>query len=221
MTLRRLVPGGEDIDPDDRAALLDLYRPPREDWFRLNFVATLDGNAAGVDGTSESLTSRPDRRILGVIRELSDVVLIGAGSVRAEGFQVPKRAHLAIVTRSGDLGGHLLDDVSRVTVLGPASARDGVAATLGAEFVELEGDAIVTVLRAHGWRSIVCEGGPTLAAALLAAGAVDECCLTTRPRLGGASLPWLADGVAPTELSLQVLLADEDGTLFARWLVQR
>ncbi len=104
MILRRLVPAGPELDLDDRPALLDLYRPPRSTWLRLNMVATVDGAAAGSDGTSESLTNRADRRILGVIRELADVVLVGAASVRAEGYQLPKRAPLAVVTRSGDLG---------------------------------------------------------------------------------------------------------------------
>ena len=135
-------------------------------WLRLNLVATVDGNAAGPDGTSESITSRTDRRILGVIRELADVVLIGAASVRAEGYQVPKRAHLAIVTRSGELGGHRLADVDRVVVLGPESARARVAQTLGAMFIAV-GDApgeLVTALRDRGLASRSCAraGRPSL-----------------------------------------------------------
>jgi len=221
--LRPLVPVGPEVDLDDRAALLEWYRTPRPDWLRLNFVASVDGSVTGPDGTSETLTSRSDRRILGVIRELADAVLVGAGSVRSEGYQVPKRAPLVIATRSGDLGGHRIEDLERVVVLGPERARATVAATLGAEFVAV-GDHprdLVSALYGRGWRSVVCEGGPTLAAELLNASLVDELCLTTSPVLGGASLPLLGGPVAQRRLSLAGLLSDDDDLLFARWLVER
>lgn len=212
--MRQLIPQGPDVDLDDRDALLELYRPPRADWLRLNLVATVDGSAAGTDGTSETLTSRADRRILGVIRELADVVLVGAGSVRAEGYLMPKRAPLAIMTRTGDLRGHRLDDVSRVTVFGPQGAREGVAATLGARFV-VAAD-VVGALRDEGWQSIVCEGGPTLATELVPV--ADEVCLTTAALIGGPTLPLLAGAVPSTRLTLAGLLADES-MLFARWRI--
>lgn len=211
------MPPGPDVDLDDRDALLDLYRPPSADWLRLNLVATVDGSAAGSDGTSETLTSRADRRILGVIRELADVVLVGAGSVRAEGYLMPKRAPLAIVTRSGDLRGHRLDDVSRVTVLGPERARARVAETLGARFVVT--DELLPALHGEGWRSIVCEGGPTLAAEFVPF--ADELCLTTAPLLGGPALPLLGGAIAAEAVSLLGLLSDDEGMLFTRWRISR
>lgn len=223
MKLHRLVPAGPQLDLDDRDALLAHYRPPRPRWLRLNLVSTLDGRAAGEDGTSETLTSRADRRILGVIRELADAVLVGAASVRLEGYQLPKRAPLAVVTRSGDLTGHRLTDPADVLVLGPESARAHAQRTLGGQFAAVGDDpaAIVGELRRRSWSSVVCEGGPTLATQLLAAGLVDELCLTTTPRLGGAPMPLLAPGLDPTGLRLRGLLADGDGALFARWAVTR
>ncbi|WP_439565899.1 dihydrofolate reductase family protein, partial [Microcella sp.] len=87
--LRRVVPveGGElDVDhPDARRTLLDWYEPHSPEHVRLTFVSTLDGRAAGGDGTSESLTTRTDRMILGVIRQHADVVLVGAETVRRAG----------------------------------------------------------------------------------------------------------------------------------------
>ena len=227
--LRRIVPAADEVPEavhiDDRDRLLELYAPPSPDWLRLNLVASVSGSAAGTDGTSESLTSRADRRILGVIRELADVVLVGANSVRAEGYQLPRRAQLAIVTRSGDLGGHRLGGSERqAVVFGPESARGAAAASIGARFVALADDSMPTLLaalRAEGYASIVCEGGPNLAAQLIAAGVVDELCLTTSPRLNGNSLPLLGAGAAdelPLSLS-QLLIDDTDDTLFARWRV--
>lgn len=223
MILRRLVPAGPEVDLDDRSALLDLYRPPRAEWLRVNLVATVDGSAAGPDGTSESLTSRADRRILGVIRELAEVVLVGAASVRTEGYVLPKRAHLAIATRSGDLTGHRIDSIERVVVFGPPSAAEQVKTTLGARFVAIDPapTSIVGALHSEGWRSIVCEGGPSLVGELLGATLVDEYCLTTAPVLGGPALPLRSEPAALQRLELAGLLGDEDGSLFARWLVDR
>jgi riboflavin biosynthesis pyrimidine reductase len=112
--LRRVWPASDvaelDVDaPDARSTLLDWYTPHDGEYLRLNFVTTLDGRAAGSDGTSNSLTSTTDRMILGVIRQYADVVLVGAETVRREGYLRPSRAALAIVSASGDLTGHQLD----------------------------------------------------------------------------------------------------------------
>jgi riboflavin biosynthesis pyrimidine reductase len=226
-TLRRLVPEVEEVDLDDRARLLELYAPPEPEWLRLNLVASISGSAVGSDGTSETLTSRADRRLLGVIRELADVVLVGANSVRAEGYQLPRRSRLAIVTRSGDLGGHRLGEgqdgrPAEVLVLGPEPARARAAASIDARFIALPDDSMATLaaaLRAEGFVSIVCEGGPSLAAQLIAADLVDEVCLTTSPRVNGGALPVLGTGAAPDRAATltQLLLDAADGTLFARW----
>jgi riboflavin biosynthesis pyrimidine reductase len=232
--VRRIVPSIDEmidvapeiVDLDDRERLLELYAPPRKDWLRLNMVASVSGSAAGTDGTSETLTSRADRRILGVIRELADVVLVGANSVRAEGYQLPRSAPLAIATRTGDLGGHrLAGGERRVVVLGPEGARGAAAASIDARFVPLSDDSVttlVTALRAEGFASIVCEGGPNLAAQLVTAGLVDELCLTTSPRVNGGALPVLGAAAAPdVPVTLAQLLLDGDGTLFARWRLSR
>ena len=72
MSLQRVLPPGASVDPDApgaRQALLDDYEPDPGATVRLNLVTTLDGRAAGSDGTSETLTTRTDRMILGVIRQ--------------------------------------------------------------------------------------------------------------------------------------------------------
>lgn len=235
MTLRRVVPadGGQvDLDAvDARSTLLDWYNPHAPEHLRLNFVSTLDGRAAGVDGTSQSLTSRADRTILGVIREMSDLVLVGAESVRREGYVRPKRAALAVVTATGDLGGHRLDDPSAdhpLIVLTTDSGAPRVAQTLpSAQVLVLDGDGaldvndVVATLRRAGYGRIVAEGGPRLAAQLFEASLVDELCLTVMPRLGGPALPLLTS--APLEVRHahpQQLLLDDDGTHFGRWALR-
>nr|WP_246335463.1 dihydrofolate reductase family protein [Microcella alkalica] len=207
------------------------YAPGEGESIRLNFVTTLDGRVTGEDGTSGSLTAGADRMILGVIREHADVILVGASTVRAESYRLPRRTPLAIVTSSGDLSGHEFEpreDAPDVLVLAPGSATDAVRRSLrgirhtilplpdrSEPATALE---ILGALRAHGAERMVCEGGPGLAGRLLAAGLVDEVCLTTVPRLGGSGISLLPDDDgAITRWAPRQLLLDGDGVHYARW----
>jgi riboflavin biosynthesis pyrimidine reductase len=223
----------ESSDARDRVA--ELYRPPREDWLRLNLIASVSGSATGPDGTSETLTNPADRLILGVIRSLSDVVVVGAASVRAEGYFVPRKGALAIVSRSGDFSGHRIRDTGAhgtVLILCPSAATDRARDTIGLADVtvvpvpdsngSLAADAIVASLRTAGYRSIVAEGGPALATHLLLGGVVDELCLTTSPVLNGGQLPTFgADEFDDRPLDLSQLLIDADGFSYARWALRQ
>ncbi|TFD81332.1 pyrimidine reductase [Cryobacterium sp. Sr8] len=238
------APSLDGMDAAGRNWLLAHYRQGDGPFLRVNMIASLNGSATGDDGTSNTLTSRLDRRILGVIRELSDVVLVGAGSVRAEGYVVPAKAALAVVTSSGDLSGHRLDarpaDAAGhpVLILCARSNLDRARASVGtarATIVPLDdegGDitvaAIVRALADRGLDRIVCEGGPVLAGQLFAADLVDEFCLSTSPQvtLGGRPLldsppldsPLLDSPAAgSTRFGLRQLLVDDAGATYARW----
>jgi riboflavin biosynthesis pyrimidine reductase len=236
--LRVFPAAGELVDLDEdgsRERLLDWYRPEAEDWVRLNLISTVSGSAAGPDRTSESITTSADRRILGVIRQLADVVLVGAGTVRVEGYQLPKRAALAIVTASGDLGGHQLPADTRADqlfVVCTASAVGRARDSLGdadATFLELpahddglDAREILDALRDRGLRSIVSEGGPKLAAQLIATGLLDEMCLSQAPYLGGADIPAFEPGGNELrKLRLTQLLIDDGSVTYSRWQVLR
>jgi riboflavin biosynthesis pyrimidine reductase len=225
-----------DLDASDaRDRLAGLYRPPREDWVRLNLIGSVSGSASGPDGTSESLTNSVDRTLLKVIRSLSDVVVVGAASVHAEGYFVPKSGALAIVSRSGNFAGHQIKDTGNrgtVLILCPTAAVDTARETIGltdatvVAVPDVDGSltpaAIIDALRAQGYHSIVAEGGPTLATQLVQGDVVDEVCLTTSPVLGGGPLPILGrNGFDPISLTLDQLLIDSDGFSYARWLVPR
>ena len=238
MILSRVHPAAEVVDLDSLASrdrLLELYRPPATTWLRLNLITSVSGSAGGSDGTSETLTNPADRRLLGVIRELSDVVLIGAESLRREGYLLPSRSRLAVVTGSGDLSGHRLSpeiETGRMLVVCPASAVGAVRASLGERAVEIVVVAdvagrlritdIVDALHQRGHVAIVCEGGPRLAAQLVAEDLVDEVCLSTSPTIGGTSLPLLVGTDSQTRsLDLSQLLVDDSSGLYARWTVTR
>jgi riboflavin biosynthesis pyrimidine reductase len=230
--LTLLVPGPAETrnaeDPDTRDWLTELYRPASSSGVRLNFVASINGSVVGEDGTSESLSSRTDRSILGVIRRHADVVVVGARTVRREGYSAPRTARLAVVTRSGDLTGHRLgESFLRPLILCPASSAIRVEQQMRGAAVEvvplrsevLDPAEVLTVLRQHGLPSVVCEGGPSLAAAFLDAGLVDELCLTTAPKLRAPGIPLLPRLTGARVTTLTQLLADDDGYLYARWAI--
>jgi riboflavin biosynthesis pyrimidine reductase len=217
MLLTRVIPAPVDaVDTADEAARAWIdaaYAPPAGAFVRMNMIASLTGSAAGSDGTSDTLTSPVDRMVLRAVRAASDVVVVGAQSVRAEGYIVPRTTRLAIVTASGRLDGHRLrlegDDASRVVVLCPAGRAAAVretTAALGLELLPVPGDddlaptEIVRVLAERGWRRIVCEGGPTLASQFARARIVDEYCVTVAPRITPVAAPFLrVDVDVPTE----------------------
>jgi riboflavin biosynthesis pyrimidine reductase len=172
--------------------------------------------------------------ILGVIRDHSDAVLVGAASVRAEGYVVPRHAALAVVTGSGDFTGHRIvrsrGRLGELVILCPAAAAATARRTLGtvdARIIvvpDLDGRLaptdILAALRSAGFASIACEGGPSLAAQFADAGLLDEICLTTTPMVNGGALPLFgAHAFADRRLTLTQLLKDEADCLYARWAV--
>lgn len=228
--LTRLLGGrSESRDTEDSTTqewLTELYAPGGRSFVRLNFVASLNGSVVGEDGTSESLTGGADRSILRVIRAHADVVLVGARTVRREGFAPPKHARLAVVTRSGDLtGAQLRGAPTPPLVISPAGATERVSEQLGRTPYEavtiadgsMDATEIVGALTERGLSSIVCEGGPTLAAELVDAGLVDELCLTTSPQLRAPGVPLFPRLAETVDARLAHLLGDDDGYLYARW----
>lgn len=210
------------------------YALEAEKFVRLNLITTITGATSGDDGTSESITSRTDRYILGAIRRASDVVVVGAETVRIEGYLLPKTARLAVVTSTGDLGAGKLSTAGRedrppALVLCPQDRADAVRHAIGdapAEVLPLPTDGdrlaprtIVAGLRAQGLGRIVCEGGPELATQFVEAGVVDELCVTVSPVLQPAHRPFvrLTDRV---ESTVAGMLVDDAGFSYLRLRVQ-
>ncbi|WP_238009756.1 pyrimidine reductase family protein [Dactylosporangium sp. AC04546] len=216
--------------------LVQLYAEPRTPWLRMNFVTSLDG-AGTVDGKSAGLSGAADKRVFGTLRMLCDALLVGAGTLRDEGYRAlrldPERRKwrldhglseypvLAVVSGRADLDpAHpaLADAPVRPIVI-----TRGQAAHLSdvADVIDTADDlpATVATLHARGLRSILSEGGPHLFGSLTAAGLVDELCLTVSPLLAGPGAGRITAGPpvpAPQELTLRHALLAE-GQLMLRY----
>lgn len=244
--MRQLHPAYRDELSEDELRSLYAY-PAGRPWVRANMVSSLDG-AATADGRSGGLSSPADKAVFGLLRGLCDVVLVGAGTARAEGYRAPKpkssyaehRSHLgqrpapvlALVSGRLDLdpSSDLFTGAERTVVLTSASA-DGTARARLAEVADVivtgearvDISAAVDALVARDLPRVLCEGGPHLLGDVAQAGRLDELCLTTAPCLAGGRGPRIAEGlrldeVAPLDLGH---LLEQDGSLFARYVVSR
>lgn len=220
LTLHRLA----DLEDDTLTA---LYVPLADPWLRVNFVSTLDGAITGPDKSSKSINNAADKRVFRALRRQADCLIVGAGTVREEGYQHPSLP-LVLVSRSGDVP-PTLRDAPRGSVLmatvASAPALDATRELLGEDLVLVLGEdevdlvALKAALAARGWVDQLCEGGPELFGTLAAAGVVDELCLTVVPRLvGGDHLRVMVGDDVDLDLR-PVTLLEQDGTLLGRWVV--
>jgi 2,5-diamino-6-(ribosylamino)-4(3H)-pyrimidinone 5'-phosphate reductase len=204
-------------------------------YLAINMVASVDGRAT-LNGSAVGIGSPADKRLMRELRAEADVVLHGAGTVRADPLSarvppdlVPQRLAAglteqplgAIITRSGNLPSRH-PYYESATVIYSASDRPipVVAETVEKCHVTDVTEAVMD-LRRRGKIRILCEGGPTLNAALFEAGLVDEIFLTIAPKLLGGADPLTivkegAFGVIPLELRSLVNL---DGELYLKYRV--
>jgi riboflavin biosynthesis pyrimidine reductase len=231
-------------DELDLPGLAGAYAYPRDRWLRVNFVSSADG-AAYIDGRSGGLSSPDDMRVFGVLRVLADVILVGAGTARAEEYKParprpslaslregrPETAPVALVTRT--LGLNLASPLfaeappSARTIVITCAAADAAlrAETAKAADVIVAGDETVDLAAAvgelgeRGLGRVLCEGGPHLFADLAAAGLVDELCLSLSPTLAGPGASRIVAGQRQPArpLALRHVLAGDGGFLFTRY----
>jgi riboflavin biosynthesis pyrimidine reductase len=234
-------------DELDLPALASAYAYPRERWLRANFVASADG-AAYVDGRSKGLSSGGDMRIFGLLRVLTDVVLVGAGTARVEEYKParrrpalaslregrPETVPIALVTRT--LGLNLASPLfteapadARTIVITSANSDDDLRAeTAKVADVIVAGEKAVDLGRAldaladRGLGRVLCEGGPHLLGDLAEARLVNELCLSLSPTLAGPGAGRIIAGpLAPARpMALKQVLADDDGFLFCRYFAE-
>jgi riboflavin biosynthesis pyrimidine reductase len=242
--MRRL--SGDAVELDN-ATLADAYRLPAGRHLRVNFVAALDG-AISVEGRSGGLGSAGDRRVFRVLRALTDAVLVGAGTAAAEGYRPitadsavgvirtqlgrPAVAPVVVVSRRASLSPDdqlVTGAVAPTLLVTCAAAEPDRRAELAAAGVDVLvcGDDDVnlpTALDALADREllqVLCEGGPALFRAALAAGVVDELDLSIAPLLVGGG-PGLLPGALPVPARAELTqVLTEDDVLFTRYSLRR
>lgn len=219
-------------------------RAGRACWVLANMVAGLDGTAA-VGGRVGSLSHAADAELFRELRSVADVVLVGAETVRREGYGPvtygealqagrveagrPVTPPLAIVSRSLRL------DWAARAFEAAGSARTVVITCAAAPAASLEearrhaevlvaGDDQVDLadalgqLRERGHEVVLCEGGPTLLGQLVADGLLDELCLSVSPLMGGDPLPVAVTPAGGPTVAFQLRHVGHDGgTLFLRY----
>ena len=62
----------------------------------------MDGAATGDDGTSRSINNGVDKVVFDLLRDLADALVVGAGTIRIEGYAVGRKP-LVVVSRSGSV----------------------------------------------------------------------------------------------------------------------
>lgn len=240
---------GEEV-PDALAPYLtvDRSRPRHECWVTGHMVAGLDGTAS-VDGRVGSLSTTPDQALFRRMRQIADIVLVGAETIRREGYgpvRLTQRAQaqrrqlgqlsnppLAVVSRTlaFDWSRSLFADVpkdARTLVITCAAADPGrrieaekYATVVVAGDDRVEPQAAMRALAELGHRVVLCEGGPTWLGQLVAADRLDELCLTISPVMGGDPLPVSVtpSGAGLARFELKGAMA-EDHTVFLRYEMQ-
>lgn len=177
---------------------------PHVTW---KYAATLDGRIAAADGTSRWITSAEARADVHRLRAECDAVVVGSGTQRADDPHLAVRGVAGavqplrvVVDTSGTAvtpGARVLDDAAPTLI----AVADDVTPAVTAETVRLpradgglDVPALLDALHTRGVRSVLLEGGPTLAGAFVAAGAVDRVVGYLAPALLGAGPPALAGG---------------------------
>jgi len=243
--MHRLQQGADVEDP--LTPYLEVDRTPsrHECWVSGHMVAGLDGTAA-IAGRVGALSTVPDQRLFRRMRELADVVLVGAQTVRSEGYgpvrlgasarasrvaqgrrEVPP---VAVVSRSLDLDwsapvfSEAPGDARTIVVTCAAADAERRAAAGRVAEVVLAGESSVVPalalaeLARRGHTMVLCEGGPRWLGEVVAADLLDELFLSLAPVMGGDPLPV---AVTPLGAGLRrfVLAAAlrEDDTLFLRY----
>jgi riboflavin biosynthesis pyrimidine reductase len=219
----RLLP---DVRPGltaaDVAAAIPGPVPEGRPFMAANMIATADGRAT-IAGRTGPIANRADYELFHALRERVDAVMVGAETVRVEGYGAMDPLGV-LVTRTARVPadvGLLAAPGNRIVVLTPSAGAELPPAA--AEVSYLRGplaDGVRALATEHGVRSILCEGGPAVLGDLVRAGLVDELHLVIAPKLAAGPDPLtILSGPPldpPAELSLRSL-HESGGYLFCRY----
>lgn len=199
---------------------------------RMNFVMSLDG-AVTLGGRSGGLGDENDRTAMQVLRTLADVVLVGAGTVRAEGYGgvrlgdadaawresrgLPPQPRIGVVSSRLALApSHpfFAEATERPIVVTHAAAPPSriealaeVAEVLICGDDEVDPGRMLEALAAAGLPQVLCEGGPHLFGSLIEADLVDELCLSLSPLLVAGDAGRIVRGAPELERRMRLVHA--------------
>ena len=223
-----------ELRPQERA-------PADRPFVIVNMIATIDGRAAR-DGRSATIGGEADLELLLGLRAIADAVLLGTGTLRAEGYdrllrrEERRRPRVAaglaedplavILSRRFDVpwdAGLFQAPEQPVLVYTGPDAGEPPEMPAPVEVVRLDVPALPEMLadlRARDVLALLSEGGPTMHGALHAAGLVDELFLTIAPLItGDTDEPNIVEGGRlPQAAALELLSVDRVGSeLFLRY----
>jgi riboflavin-specific deaminase-like protein len=227
--------------PHEHLAELAIEDHADRPFVFVNMVASVDGRAT-IEGRAHQLGSPTDTLLLTELRTLADAVLIGSGTLRAESYArlvanpdrvarreaagKPPTPTAVLISRSLDLpwDAGLFQAADQPVVVYTAADLDPPPTPAPVEVVRTaEPPEALRDLKRRGVRALLCEGGPTLNRALLAAGLVDELFLTLSPMLvGNQDAPRIVEGEdlrTPVHLDLGWVL-HHDGELYLRYRIR-
>jgi len=212
--------------PTDQVTVREAYdvhrpRPSDRPWLGVCMVASIDGSTV-IDSNSRALSSKADQEVLLTLRDLADVILVGAATVRIEGYRPPRKRgqRVGVVSRTGfvDVTTALFTSGCGFLIVpedAPPTPVESVRAGVGeVDFAGALGQLHADFVQA--------EGGAQLNGALSTADVIDEINLTISPQLAGGDGPRVTSG--SVQMSRQMRLAhvlEDDGFLFTRYVRAR
>ena len=221
--MRQLLPTTRDT-----VNLREIYGAPRSRHssgrpsIGLCMVMSIDGSTV-VEGKSTLLSNPADRDVLIALRSAAETIVVGAGTIREEMYEVPSKKGLrvGVVTRTGkmDLNTNLFKSGVGFLVM-PEDAKqpdtefDLEIVRAGKGNVDLR----LAMSQLPG-TFVQLEGGALLNASMFAANLVDEINLTISPMVTGADSPRLANGAPPLHSDYEVAhILEDNGFMFIRYL---
>ena len=216
--MRRLHPHAHDSVDLDQQYADPARRGAGRPWVLINMIASLDGGTV-VSGRSGGLGGPGDKAVFATLRRLADVVLVGAATVRAEGYHAPKKPgqRIAVVTRSADLDWS--SDLFRsdaAVVVTVEGTPDLPVPTIRAGVDRVDLAAALARIEAE---VVLCEGGPMLNGQLVVEDLVDEICLTIAPTTIAGESKRITTNRREASAAMRLAhVLEDDGYLFCRYL---
>jgi riboflavin biosynthesis pyrimidine reductase len=228
--MRRLHPEPADDIAVAQAYAAPLGTDPHRPWVGLCMVTSIDGSIA-VGGTSAQLSSPTDVAVLGQLRRIADVIVVGAGTVREEGYGPPTTPgqRIGVVTGSGglDFASELFSSGGAFVITSESSDFDvpDHVDVLRAGLDQLDPVEMVRRLPEMVERCVFvqAEGGAALNGALFDADVIDEVNLTSSPAVFGGDGPRLTSGAPPITRRFEIaqVAVDDESFVYTRWLRRR